>query len=886
MLLIDESGSLKKTDPEAHRIDAALVAANGLRSLVDRSGGSLTAELQVARFGTDYFEVSPWIDLASDGTGGVNSAIDSLRSNNSALDTDYVNALEGAQRRIKERARALQSANAESNPCTAVLWFTDGKLDIEDRTNASRIKRGADESGESRFKDYAPEIDLTVAGGGEAARARGIDVLCRPGGVVDQFRAAETSILAIALTTELDPADEDQLRRIAAGAPGECGQTDGQSNGALFRAGDLSQLIGFFDSVVQTISNPADARSLETGVCPADQTACPEGTRTFDVDASLQRFHVLAQFGTPEIAVRLTAPGAPPIDVPRSGSGRLAAGETPINFVNLSAGTLTIDAESAPSGVNWAGTWSVTFVDTTGRNPQATNRATIYLFGDVVPSLSEATFRVGEDSPLSVELTREAGTPIPPDGFTGEVKVYATVTDPSTGEVQDLGLLAHSTDGKWNGTYRVPDDLEATTVNLGLRAEVTTAGGVALPPSASTVAVEVLPPAGFPAALTRRLTVGPILGTESQEAARTSVAFEGSDKSDTCVWLKSVELDQTPLEGLALVPAIDGAGSTEQDCLRIPQGESGSIAIELLPSAEARGHAHGRVVLASRSLNSNQVRTTELELDAELARPANRSLAVGLFALLMLLGVGVPIGVLYLANWSVAKFAPRKVMKACRVPVRVDHRTVERLDATTPSGELLVSDDFSPVGGAEPRAFDLSGLQFQSKTSVNPFQPPFGTASTSATAALFGSDRIRRYKDRARLGLSLAGEWVFVADPARTAELRRDESLGDQEVAGELIGFVPATSQERGLAQINLSVGQHLPNLAGQIADALADLVAEEKSTVSVNVTDSAAEADEVWGSTGGADPWTGSRSVPDPGATREGSGPPGVSKDPDDIWG
>ncbi len=322
---------------------------------------------------------------------------------------DYVNALEGAQRRIKERTRALQSADADSNPCTAVLWFTDGKLDIEDRTSGSRIKRGADESGESRFKDYAagdrshrrgrrrsrqgtghrravpPRRDRRSAPGiGDDAPGRCAHDRARPG--------------------RRGPAPEDRSRHTGRMRP------DGRTEQRRLAASRRRPLR--IDRLLR-LGRPDDLQSRRRGQASTrasvrvDQTACPEGTRTFDVDASLQRFHVLAQFGTPDIAVRITAPGADPLDVPRTGSGPLEAGETPLNFVNLSAGALTIDAESAPSGGNWAGTWSVTFIDTTGQNPRATNRATVYLFGDVVPSLSEATFRVGEESPLSVALTRE-----------------------------------------------------------------------------------------------------------------------------------------------------------------------------------------------------------------------------------------------------------------------------------------------------------------------------------------------------------------------------------------------------------------------------------------------------------------------------------------------
>lgn len=892
VLLVDESGSLRETDPNNDRVAAARAALLGLESLVERSDGQVRVDLQVAGFGVDFEEAAPWATLGPDSVAEADERIGAFSERNRALDTDYTYALQGALASVRTRATQMTPDGGQP-PCTAVMWFTDGRFDVEDRISAARRESGRDNRGDSQYKEYAPGVDLYQAGGGVRAVEQGKQVLCEAGGLADQFRSSETSLFAVALNTAIEPQDQEFLAAVAAG--GLCGELDGSANGELL-AGDLNELVGFFDQVVTALSNPASSDQVELTTCPDSQEACPQGTKTFEVDGSLQRFHVLAQTDAPGVAVRLSAPSAAPVDVPVAGSGTpagsLAAGETPITWAWLSGNALTVDAESSPGGENWAGTWSVTFIDTTGTNPGAPVRAQIYLFGDVVPTLAEGTeFRAGDATEFTAELVRSAGTPIPPTSLSGDVRLTATVTDPSTGETVDLGALERQSDGTWRGEYRAPEQITSSTVNLSLRTDVTTASGVALAPSAASVPVTVLPPVGFPSVASPYLGVGPIVGTDPLES---TIRVTGSDKADTCVWVDSLALDPGAVDRSGLAVEAIGAGATEADCLQIPKGEDAQLSLRFAATEPQRGLATGTIVLATRSANTNEVRPIEVQLDAQLVKPANAGTAWALFALLVLLGIGVPVALFYLSNWIVGRFAPLRLMEGCAVRMAVTDTSVERLEPPE-NARLLVPDDFRAVGGTAERErdFDFAGMHFRAVVSRNPFQPPFGLATMAGLKAV-GSAKQPTHANGGRIPLWVTREWVFVPDEVTNA---------DDPVTGLLVGFVLATDRLAGCDALELRLVDRLPAIA-ELCRRVRPVA--ESATAPEPVPAGAAASDPPWG-----DGPSGS-GAPDPGALWDRGGgsdrsadrsrppdrsgpnaapptaPPATSDrpDPEDLWG
>ncbi len=851
VMLIDESASLRQTDPLGGRVVAARAAVNGLAELVRRSNGKVRVDVQVAGFAVDYQRSPTWTTLAPETAASVDAAVQSFVSRSNGIDTDYVNALQGAQSEIQSHARSMGGDTNET--CTAVLWFTDGRYDVEDRINGRQKKVGTDNSGNAQSKEYARDIDLYHRGGGAATVARGKQILCDAGGVADQYRTSETSLFAVALATQIPADDQSFLESVVQGP--NCGNRDGTTNGALL-TGDIGEMIGAFDQIVTALGNPANSVDQEIHTCPLLEDTCPQGTQTFDIDPTLQRFHVLAQMDAPGVAVRFTSPGGTPLSVPPvpvgTETGQGATGDTHLAWSWLSPQALTVDAE-AGSGTNpnWVGTWTATFIDTTGRNPGAPVHARIYVFGEVTPELAAGTiFRAGEKNTFRVNVVGVGGSPVPATAL-GPANLTATITDPSTGHLTNLGPLVRQGDS-YTGTWTAPPELSAPSVNLGLTVTVTTRTGVALAPSGSTTAVDVRPPVGFPEVGTHRIDIGPIEGTGSAEAR---LAILGSRRSATCVWLADVRIESGPLPTGTLNVDAGDHGSASSECLQIPKDGKGELVLRVSPKASERGVEVGTIFVGTRSLNGDEVRTVPIALTAQLVKSADAGMAWLLFTILIVGGISLPLAIFYLANRRAATFAPLKLMVGCEVPIELcdpvdGSLTLRRTAAAPPSlvgvavphesltsaplglGDpvpeppevhavdptegvgLLRTQDFRAVAPQQdterPRYFEFASVKFKASVSRNPLRPPDGIASIDDRRQVLGSARgsaaLRpgRSGRSGRIPLWINGEWVLIVN---------DVHDDDAPVTGQLVAFLLATEVNSSVGRLNEHLADRLPAL-------------------------------------------------------------------------
>ena len=120
LLMIDQSASLRNTDPQ----DLRIAAAEGLlRSLAaSAEAGGPTVNVTVAAFGTDAVEVG-----RATLPGGVDGAVEIVRpfaDRETDLNTDYVLALGFA-------VRHFQSITDLPSSCKRLVWFTDGAYSID-----------------------------------------------------------------------------------------------------------------------------------------------------------------------------------------------------------------------------------------------------------------------------------------------------------------------------------------------------------------------------------------------------------------------------------------------------------------------------------------------------------------------------------------------------------------------------------------------------------------------------------------------------------------------------------------------------------------------------------------------------------------------------------
>ncbi len=120
LLIIDQSASLKSTDPRDERVAAAEVLLKSLASSAEAGGP--TVNVTVAAFGTDAVEVG-----RATLPGGITDAVEIVRpfaDRETDLNTDYVLALGFA-------VRHFQNITDLPSACKRMVWFTDGAYSID-----------------------------------------------------------------------------------------------------------------------------------------------------------------------------------------------------------------------------------------------------------------------------------------------------------------------------------------------------------------------------------------------------------------------------------------------------------------------------------------------------------------------------------------------------------------------------------------------------------------------------------------------------------------------------------------------------------------------------------------------------------------------------------
>ena len=210
VILIDESVSLRKTDPEGRREALAkdIISAFGSAALQTVDGVNPRLDVLVVGFGSDLTNVldtplkdEDWVTLSDSTTPDLLDKLVLFKGRHNDRDTDYVDALQGASRLLGEHASEMKKETG-IEPCRVVVWFTDGKFDIE-RASVPRA--------------WAPNVKNP-----DQAEATGRQLLCGADGIANSLRLQQTYLLTVALiSNEFKVEDSSLLRKITLG--GDCG---------------------------------------------------------------------------------------------------------------------------------------------------------------------------------------------------------------------------------------------------------------------------------------------------------------------------------------------------------------------------------------------------------------------------------------------------------------------------------------------------------------------------------------------------------------------------------------------------------------------------------------------------------------------------------------
>ncbi|WP_157974148.1 hypothetical protein, partial [Desertihabitans aurantiacus] len=737
LLLFDESASLIDTDPDDQRVRAADYLVRQLGRFAEQREVAL--DVAVATFGVELEGPGRWSDLAGSGDR-VRDDVAALAEADDGWETDYWTALNGARQALADKA-------AGEERCQAVLWFSDGSLDLDDRTDPAEAERYGER------KPYAPDVDLTRPGSDAEAERRAADDLCRDGGVADQLRRAPVTVFGIGLSAG-GGADFDLMRGISTGEDG-CGAIQGPTVGSFTEADSIESLIRAFDR----LQNPGqEPTTTEREVCQGEM--CPEGRHPFVLDDSISEARAL--FSTDaEVPVDVVlvapdgrevvfTPGADPVE--RSVDGVTLRQE----WTSDRSTALTLQRGEVGSG-GWTGVWSVTAVDRSSSTEGARSTLDLHLTGDLVPAVTSPDpleLRAGETPELVFGLTDLDGEPVETDALLGTA-TFTAVLEPAGA---DPVVLADAEPLERVGD---PHPLDLTAVGPGpapltLTLAVTTAPatdadgtevpGTALEPQTVTLPTTVLPAFGYPT-LGREVAFGTLEATTTADSV-LPVTGPG------CVWLaegsSAVQTGPADVTG-EVTSEVAGPG---QLCLA--EGQSGELPLRLTASETGNGALGGTLVVATAPVDAaddpGRVQQVELGWTADMLAPLQVGLAVATFLLALLLGLALPLLVLWLVKYALATIPGAPVLVRS-LPVRLDGDVVtvwSEGDAVAGDGRPLSATHLAglkellPLGVRGSRRTAAAGFELRTAVGVNPFgaghvvvraDGPVATSTSPAPAA-------------------------------------------------------------------------------------------------------------------------------------------------------
>lgn len=824
-ILIDQSGSMRQTDPDQGRVEAASYLIDRLAAFTDRTG--ITLDVRVAGFAADYHAAGDWTGLTGSTKDGIASSVRTVGDDLKDYDTDYWNALNGARQDL---------ADHDSSGCRAVAWLSDGEfdLDVRDSDSATRDFGGS--------KSYATSADLSKESGVQQAEQAGRSDLCRSTGLADQVRSAGITLIGIGLSGSggAQP-DFTLMRRVSEGGGtnaaeagvDQCGDVSSPA-GAFYSVSDLDSLLMAFDS----ISTPGDTvQSRSVSIC--QDAACNEGQYSFVLDGTLDAVHVMASSDVSGLDAYLYPPGAAnPLVIKGDQSG--AQGSAGVSAQWLTSRTFQADLDASKVST-WDGQWRLAFVDPSSASQNQQIHVNVHLSSPLTLSwtdLDKTELRQGErvESATLSLLDHAGGRAVEASRVKGAVTMSVVLKD-SAGNEHELWTGKDVAALKNPVTIELPQDVAIGSGTLTTSVTVTTASttladgstaeGTVLAPTEATQDVDVQAPVDFP-------SVGgeaafPALEKELSTTADLPVTGPG------CVWLSSGEPSLTGSPADAGAVTVSSSASSADTCVEVADGDTATLPVTL----SAQGHANGalsgtlEVTLAPADA-PDRAQTVQVPFNAEMRRPLNVTTAWTTFVLVLLAGILIPLALLYLLKLVTGRIPRGTVETATRV-VEVPRGSGTVTIPLPPSNEI------TQVSLPErSRHLTVGPYEFKVRIGLSPTSMPVvelvSPDAPSVSGAAPGSRR-----NRAVLPLGVRGNWVAVLDRP------------DSPRSVTVVALAAASAGNQALQKVLEDAGRHL---AGQVAGVAPET---DESVDDADGSQGASFGSGSSGSSGGASFGTGS---------------------------
>lgn len=635
---------------------------------------------------------------------------------------------------------------------------------------------------------------------GEFAVGKNVDVtplreeMCRVDGVVDQIRAK--GIVTIGVQLGKDDFDLKPMS-LGTGAGQTCGTVpfpETYPPGIYLRAdepGTLRRVLGEIGTLTDGCSDAGSSGLIDPGI---------------------RRMTVLIPTVEKATKIRFRTPEGANLDVAAEG-GSSSAGYTTSGMADEGLSTIKV---TFPPGKG-VGQWQVS--------------ADQKIQQDELSFLVCADLALAKDANQAVSAKPGAkitARVVDRDGQPGTLADFQKVATSATVVGADGMPRTAGASVDAEGVVAVTFDADPTDARVDVEVQIgyETQSGVELTPLSLKFSQQLMISEDYP-------SVSPAdvldLGTAIKRgSAQAEFTLRGSPKGETKVCFDAVT-------DLVLPPEAQGTTlDYEQGCIDLAVDETKQLLVSMEPISAAVGDATARVPVQLHPIASSTdagVASMEIPVRWRFEDPLNPWAVVVTTIIIALISALVPIAALLFANWLAARYSI-KGLRHRTVPVMITEGGVELPERLTTSQLTYLS-----AANPHPRQFELDGLTFRSKTSLNPstapkfwVEPAVGaalvTSPSTAEEALDGS----RSPVAPGLGLLV----VVHADAARLAS-------SDAQVSGHLT----VVTAEEGLPQRQLD-----DVISGLDLTALRERLAEGPSQSGTEpASDSAAIAhnDDIW---------------------------------------
>lgn len=736
LLLMDRSGSLRVTDPQAARVTAANHFVGGLaRTLGEQS--ETTIRIAVSGFDIGYEKTLDWTELNAESLPQVQADIASYAQRNTGQDTDYWMAADGAR-------RELASELGGGKGCALLVWFSDGQFDVPVRISPENFESlgGA--------KPYAPDNKLDTLEAVREAMDMGITDLCRPGGVADQLRSLEIVSLGIGLAPDGNADTFNLMRGFTSGEGMQCGEKTDPPPGQFVMASNIDDLIFAFQQ--GTMSNPEPP--VETGLCTEGEEPCAEGTRDFVLDDSIGGVDAIATVPKEGDRVLLQTRTGELLKL-EGDSGEAKTSGAVIKWQRMTALTTSVRMERDGKAPEWVGPWGLVFVSP--KQTEETAKSLLKLIGDVRPVVEGFdTLSVqsgGDPVDLRISLHNHVGDQVDP-AILSEGSTLSAMLVTSDGKTTELASKLQVRELA-KPLKLEPKLLEPGAARINLRLEVRTRDwegdgrkvpGTKLEPVDSSLLFQVQPPGEYPT-IADRVDFG---ATESPDPITRTLPLNGSG----CAWLDpDVQFTGFPAEVTS--PRLTTPAQSKETC------SASGLELTLNPGAVGNGALVGEAKVWLTSETNGEPIAVPLSFELQMSRPASQPVLWSTLVGLTLLGVLIPVLLLYVVKYVNAGI-PGQSLFAQQVRGQVTEGGSFAdaglgLDVSQMQIRHLVNGR---------RRVDIAGVMLRAKMGLAPTEPGYVVVDQPGRAA-GGRTIMSSIGDRARLPLAVQGNWTVALDPER-----------------------------------------------------------------------------------------------------------------------